>query len=164
MLLNREVERLNRRLGESLGMVRSGTLPRFCWAWAPDIPYWSTRLGPVWVLTQWQKPGMTEQDWHKHFEGRYPYPSNGMHHALPESALAPGILPTEKLTQNYIWALDRQMSTTFAKELSSVNDDMARQEQQRDDEWTEYVQNQNYSAYDTYVQTGYRGEQQNGNV
>lgn len=174
MLLNREVERLNRRLGESLGMVCAGRLPRYAWAWGPDLVYWSQFLDQQWVMTFWGKPNWSEERWNKEFQGRYRYPANGMYHAYCEWKLPIGLPPNGELTEKAIRLLDEQMNGTFngetidgnvlAKELRSVAADMARQEQQRDDEWTEYVQNQNYSAYDTYVQTGYRGEQQNGNV
>lgn len=161
---NREVERLNRRLGESLGMVCGGRQPRYRWAWGPDLMYWSRLLGQQWVMTFWGKPEWSEERWNKEFAGRYPYPANGMYHAYCEWALPVGVPPTGELTQKAIRLLGNQMETTQEREMRSVRDDMARQEQQRDDEWTEYVQNRNYSTLDTYVQTGYKGEPTNGNV
>lgn len=155
--MSSEIVRLNRLLA-SLGRVRGGTLPRFQWAWAPDLPYWSTRLDPQWVLTQWERPHFTEDEWQSQFAGRYPYPANGMYHALIESALPIGREPDEALTQNYVWALDRQMSMTFADQLCSVNNDMERQQERHDQEWVEFVQNQNYSALDEFEMVGYGSE------
>jgi hypothetical protein len=134
------IDQLNRRLGDSLGYIRSGTEPRFSWRWAPDLPYWASRLGKVWVLCQWQKPGMTEQQWQRQFGGRFPYPVNGMHHAQPETALAPGRLPTAELTQNYIWALDRQMSTSLTQQLCDVHNEVADDQERDYVEWVDKVQ------------------------
>jgi hypothetical protein len=145
-----QIQQLNRRLGETLGYVRSGTEPRFCWKWAPDIPYWSSRLGKVWVLCQWQKPGMSEADWNKQFGGRFPYPANGMHHAHPETALPAGEIPSAELTQNYIWALDRQMSESYARQLSAVNQEVEDDQERDYVEWVEKVQGSNpaFSNFD----------------
>jgi hypothetical protein len=151
------IDRLNRKLGESLGFVRGGTQPRFRWAWGPSLIFWSKHLSDQWVMTHWDKPNWPRDRWNQEFEGRYPYPENGMYHAYVEWALPVGQEPNDELTQKAIRALDAQMSTTFAKEMRSVNADMERQTQTVDDEWTEYVQNQNYSAIDSYEQTGYRG-------
>ena len=141
--MSKTVEQLNRWLGDALGYVRSGSQPRFCWQWAPDIPMWAPRLGKVWVLCQWQKPGMTEDQWNKHFAGRYPYPYNGMHHAQAETALPPGRLPTQELTQNYIRALDWQMSQSFQNQLIAVNNEVAEDKERDYTEWVEYVQDTN---------------------
>jgi hypothetical protein len=137
------IDQLNRRLGDALGYVRSGTEPRFAWRWAPDLPYWRSRLGKVWVLCQWQRPGMTEPEWKHHFGDRYPYPATGMYHAHPETALAPGELPSERLTQNYIWALDRQMSTSLENQLVAVKNEVADQKERDYVEWVDFVQDSN---------------------
>jgi hypothetical protein len=138
-----QVQQLNRRLGDALGYVRGGTEPRFCWAWAPDLLYWRSRLGKVWVLCQWQKPGMTPQQWRAVFGDRYPYPVNGMHHAQPETALPPGAIPTPELTQNYIWAIDRQMSTSFVQQFCDVNNEVADDKDRDYVDWVEKVQDSN---------------------
>lgn len=137
--MNSEILSLNRKLGDALGYVRSGTQPRFCWQWAPDIPYWSRHLGQVWVLCQWQKPGLTEEEWQRQFNGRYPYPANGMHHAHPESALPVGMRPTPELTQKAIRFLDEQMSTSFIQQLCDVHNEMAEHKAQTDQEWEDRV-------------------------
>ena len=137
------IDQLNRRLGDSLGYVRSGSEARFSWRWAPDIPYWASRLGKVWVLCQWQKPGMTEQDWRKQFGDRFPYPVNGMHHAHPETALPPGHVPSAALTQFYIRTLDEQMSRSFEQQLSAVNQEMTDDQNQNYADWVDKVQDSN---------------------
>jgi len=137
------VDQLNRRLGDALGRVRSGTMPRFCWKWAPDLPYWSTRLGNVWVLCQWQRPGMSEAEWHSHFGGRFAYPRNGMYHAHEEAALPYRVFPTEALTDRYIRALDRQMSTSLIQQLCDVNQQLADDKERAYVEWVEKVQDSN---------------------
>lgn len=144
------IDQLNRRLGESLGYVRSGTEARFSWRWAPDLPYWASRLGKVWVLCQWQKPGITEQQWHEHFRGRFPYPSNGMHHPHTETALPPGVLPTLELTQKYIWALDQQMSTSYTQHWCDVHNEVADDQERNYVEWVDKVQDSNpaFSNFD----------------
>ena len=138
-----QIDQLNRWLGDALGYIRSGTEPRFCWKWAPDIPYWASRLGKVWVLCQWQRPGMSEPEWNKQFAGRFPYPANGMHHAQPETALPPGLCPNRELTQNYIWALDRQMSTSLITHVCDVQNEMAEDRDRDYAEWVEKVQDSN---------------------
>lgn len=139
-----EVRSLNRRLGDALGYVRGGTQPRFQWMWAPDIPYWSTRLGRVWVLCQWRRPGMSPADWDAQFgDRRIPYPAQGMHHAHPETALPPGEVPTIERTQFYIRMLDEQMSATFTDQLCAIQNEIAEDKQRDDTEWVEYVQNTN---------------------
>lgn len=152
---NQHIEQLNRKLGDALGYVRGGSQPRFCWAWAPDLPYWQTRLGKVWVLAQWQRPGMPQEEWRKHFGDRFPYPETGMHHAHPETALEPGQIPTEGLTQNYIWALDRQMSQTFGQQLAAVNQEIEDDKDRDYVQWVEKVQDTNpaFSNFDP----GHRG-------
>jgi|SRR5581483_4652674 len=137
------VEQLNRRLGDALGYVCAGTKPRFSWQWAPDLPYWRTRLGGVWVLCQWIRPLMSPEQWAREFDGRYPYPAEGMFHPHTETALSPGNVPDERLTQNYIRVIDLQMSTTFAEQLIAVEDDLARDKERNELEWVEYVQDQN---------------------
>lgn len=152
--MNREIERLNRRLGESLGLVCGGTLPRYRWAWAPDMPYWSRFLSEQWVMTHWDKPNWTEERWTKEFEGRYPYPANGMYHAYCEWALPVGVAPTGEFTQKAIRLLGEQMETDLERETRSVTEAMQRQEERFDGEWTEFVQNQNYSALDEFEMVG----------
>jgi hypothetical protein len=134
---------LNRKLGDALGRVRGGSEPRFCWCWAPDLLYWRNRLGKVWVLCQWQLPSMTRHEWAREFEDRLPYPANGMYHAHAETALAPGRLPSEALTQNYIRALDQQMSTSYGQQLISVQDDVEADQAQNYERWVEMVQDSN---------------------
>ena len=138
------IDQLNRRLGDALGYVRSGTQPRFRWQWAPDVPYWSTRLGPVWVLCQWRKPGMSRKDWDAQFGNRrIPYPANGMHHAHPETALPKGLAPNDALTQFYIRTLDQQMSTTLADHLCNVHNEVAERKAQDYVDWVDLVQDSN---------------------
>jgi hypothetical protein len=137
------IKALNQKLGDALGRVCSGTQPRFCWQWAPDLPYWRTRLGAVWVLCQWHRPFFTEQEWQHQFRGRFPYPANGMYHAHPETALPPGRVPTFELTQNYIWALDRQLSTSFISQLCASENAVQVEREQDYVEWVEQVQDSN---------------------
>jgi hypothetical protein len=136
-----QVKQLNRALGV-LGYVRGGLLPRFCWMWAPDIPYWSTRLDKVYVLCQWQRPEMSEWEWNRHFAGRHPYPANGMYHPFSETAIPASSL-TEELNQNYIRVLDLQMSRSFAAHLSEVNAEVEKDREDDQTRWTEYVQDMN---------------------
>ena len=151
------IEQLNRKLGDALGYVRSGTEPRFCWRWAPTLPYWQARLGKVWVLCQWQRPNLTEAQWLKEFHGRYPYPASGMHHAQPETALPPGLAPNEALTQNYIWALDRQMSTSLVQQLCDVQNEVEADKDRDYVEWVDRVQNDNpaFSNFDPGARGGH---------
>lgn len=156
--MSSNIDFLNRRLGESLGFVRGGTLPRYRWAWGPDLVYWSRFLGKQWVMTHWDKPNWSEERWTREFAGRYPYPANGMYHAYCEWALPVGLAPTGELTEKAIRLLGNQMETSFPREMRSVDHDMARQAERFDNEWTEYVQNQNYSALDEYELVGYGSE------
>jgi hypothetical protein len=141
--MNASIKALNQKLGDSLGYVRSGTQPRWAWKWAPDLPYWRTRLGAVWVLCQWTSPFFTEQQWQQQFRGRYPYPAQGMYHAHPETVLSPGRVPTLELTQNYIWALDRQMSTSFTTQVCDSENAVQAHRENDYIEWVDYVQDSN---------------------
>ena len=70
------IETLNRRLGESLGRVCGGSLPRFSWLWAPNQPWfmfdlddrtlvkksWASApapdggiIGRAWVMGEWRR-------------------------------------------------------------------------------------------------------------
>lgn len=144
------VKALNQKLGDALGYVCSGTQPRFAWKWAPDLPYWRSRLGKVFVLCQWMSPHFTEQQWVAQFQGRFPFPSNGMYHPHAETALSPGSIPTFHLTQNYIWALDRQMSTSLVSQVCD-SENAVKDEKDRDyREWVDFVQDTNpaFSNFD----------------
>jgi hypothetical protein len=151
------VKSLNQKLGDALGRVCSGTQPRFAWKWAPDLPYWASRLGKTWVLCQWQAPVLSEQEWQTQFRGRLPYPANGMYQAHPETMLAPGRLPTFELTQNYIWALDRQMSTSFVTQLCDVQNEVADDRDRDYVEWVDQVQDTNpaFSNFDSGKRGGH---------
>lgn len=73
--MNPVINILNRRLGEALGLVCSGSIPRFAWKYAPDEPFfvydrdnrtllkkcWADApaaglgtLGRVWLLAEWK--------------------------------------------------------------------------------------------------------------
>ena len=146
-----QIEILNSRLGERLGY--RGTHPRFAWKYAPELFYfwrqnyltgfvrqcWAQRLGKVWVLCQWRRPEMSQQQWWDSFHGEFPYPAQGMYYAHPETALAPGELPESEITQAHIHALTAQMSKNYATHLREVNADTARCEQADEDEWMEYA-------------------------
>lgn len=136
------IEHLNRRLGQTLGYVCGGTLPRFCWKWAPELPYWRTRLGKTYVLCQWKRPEMSEREWALHFQGQFPYPGNGMYHPFSETAVRESAL-TEELNQNYMRALDQQMSQSFQRHYAAIKDEIERDREADDVRWVEYVQDQN---------------------
>lgn len=68
------IDRLNRTLGEKLGFVCGGSLPRYAWKWAPSMPWfvydsddrtvikksWADvqspegPIGRVWMLAEWR--------------------------------------------------------------------------------------------------------------
>jgi hypothetical protein len=134
-----DIRILNRRLGDRLGYV-NGRLPRWMWMYAPEIRYWASRLGKVWVIAQWRPPMMSAWEWNRQFEGAWPYSANGQHHAMMETALPPGVRPNGELTQQWIWHIYRQMSKTpwevYAEVMASVDVMKERDEQ----EWNEYTQ------------------------
>ena len=137
-----EIEQLNRHLGDSLGRVCGGTQPRFQWMFSSDMPYWRTRMEPVWVMCYWRTPVMSEAQWAKYFGGSVPYPTRGMYHPYGNLRVPQGMLPTAAMTAKFIRAADAQMSRTYAQELSAVNDEMAADKAAFDLEWTEKVQDQ----------------------
>ncbi len=139
---------LNRRLYDSLGSI-GGSRPRFCWMKSTELFWyfrenalenfqrqcWADRIGGVWVMAQWQVPTgfdaqtgqnypLTEENWYRMFRGTIPYPARGEYVAHPETQLAPGQEPTDELTANYIWALDKQMSSTFRGQLRGLKTDL----------------------------------------
>lgn len=120
-----QIDQLNQRFGDALGYVRGGTVPRFCWKYGPELPYWRSRLGKVWVLAQWKRPEVTVQEWQTKFAGRYPYPETGMYHPHSEAKLAPGRLPSQALTEYLIRTLDQQMSTSYMTHLCNVQNEIA---------------------------------------
>jgi len=124
------IDILNRRLAESLGRVCSGTFPRYKWFYAPSMPHfvydsddrtllkrcWADAPGPdgnpigrVWVLAEWRRSRAF--DHHGFGEGmRVPFVREFDYAPYFETAIAPGQLPTAELNQNYIFALDFQLS------------------------------------------------------
>ena len=127
------IDILNRRLGESLGLVCGGSLPRFAWKWAPDMPWFTYDLdgmtvvkkcwadmaapdggvvGPVWILAEWRVSKAFDHMGLKdgvrvartHDAGYAPY---------FETAMARDRVPTDELTANYIWAIRQQMENSF---------------------------------------------------
>ena len=81
---NKNIALLNRRLGDSLGTVRGGMLPRYAWKWAPDLPFYRAMLGKVWVLCIYQLPDISEREWAEKVGSEVPYSSNGMYSARLE--------------------------------------------------------------------------------
>lgn len=80
MTVTTEIDRLNRRLGDHLGFVCGGSLPRFAWKYAPENPWlvygrdnrtlirkcWAdqtvlgTAIGKVWLLAIWDAARTTD--------------------------------------------------------------------------------------------------------
>lgn len=129
------IDRLNRRLGEALGLIANQ--PRFSWRWAPDLAYltrthlgeswtpnnWADRLGKVWVLTELRRPlGMigdtvvpiTEDDWWRVFRGTKPF-EKLTPYVFTETALIPGLDPSEEKTAFYIASLREQIEKSVAR-------------------------------------------------
>jgi len=164
MTNNAHIERLNRRLGEALGMVCSGSRPRFAWKWAPDQPHivygrdnrtlikrtWADKIGMdgkpigrVWVLAQWRVTSAA--DHHGYGTGvRVAVMAPAGYKPHMETALSPGEVPSEHLNQNYIWALDRQLSASAEHDKNAILNALAEEkyEDQRNEtrdakEWRE---------------------------
>lgn len=146
------VDLLNRRLGESLGRVCGGTLPRFVWKYAPDQPFfaydtdnrtllkkcWAEApapdggmLGKVWVLAGWRP-----YDTYDHCgfgDGvRIPSVHSAGYSPYFETALAPGQEPTEAVTANYIWALDQQLQRSVEHDKRAFENYMAEEKYSAD--------------------------------
>ena len=136
---NQAVRVLNRHIGEQTGLLSNGK-PRFCWQWAPDMPIWRRILGAVWVMSSWTPPAMTELEWQRNFSD--PYPREGMWHAMGETALGIGSEPTWHLTQNYIMAIQKQLSD-FAKPGAIEKEQAATEQevhQHHEDDWLGFRQ------------------------
>jgi hypothetical protein len=143
--MNTHINSLNRRLGEHLGLVCGGTLPRFAWKYAPDqarFVYaadnrtllkrsWADApapaggfLGKVWVLAEWRTSRAFD-----HFgfsDGvRVPFVREADYAPYLETALAQGVLPSDALTQNYIFALDQQLQKSAEHDPRSFENYMA---------------------------------------
>lgn len=131
-MTNSSVDHLNRRLGEALGLVCGGSLPRFAWKWAPDQPHyvfdrdnrtllkrtWADApapgggvLGGVWVLAGWRE-NRNYDNFGYGDSMRIPVVHSAGYAPYFETALVPGQTPTAELNQNYIWALDRQLQAS----------------------------------------------------
>jgi hypothetical protein len=142
------VNALNRWIGEETGLLWNGK-PRFCWQWAPDMVYWQTRLGKVWVMSYWGYPKWNELQWKEQFGDRVPYPEKGMYHALPETQLAIGRLPDFDLTQNYIWAMKVQMSTSQIQQEVDVKNEMEDWHRNETNQFRQMAQN-DAPAFDNF--------------
>lgn len=158
------VSLLNRRLGESLGFAKSGTMPRFAWVFSTELQWyirdsvmesynfrcWADRIGRVWVLCEWRTPrgfdartnteyDLTREQWWGMFKGSMPYPEGGQYTPYAETALEPGREPTAELTANYIWALDHQMSANYQTHLAvgraQVDEQRRAFDEKQQEEW-----------------------------
>lgn len=139
------IDILNRRLGESLGRVCGGALPRFCWKFAPHQPRfvydtddrtilkksWADApapdggvIGAVWVLAEWR---MGKAEDHCGYGQGIRIAATGKPDYAPyyETALAPGKAPTDELTANYIWAIGDQLARSAEKRDDSFESYMA---------------------------------------
>jgi len=159
---------LNKRLADRL-CNRGGILPRWQWMYAPDMPYWSRMLGKVWVIAQWFPNGMTEAEWRAQFGDAYPYATHGSYQAMPATQLPAGMLPTEAITQEWIWHIYRQQSKTpwtiYAEVMAGVQVNLERNQT----EWWDFVHEtepafSNYAAGKRGYHVSYGGmeEQDNG--
>jgi hypothetical protein len=155
------VSQLNARIGERLGY--RGNNPRFAWKYAPDLNYfwresyltgfrrqcWADQIGRVWVLCQYRRPEMTQQEWWASFHGEFPYPAQGMYYAHPETALYPGQMPTAEITAAHIHAICTQIEKSYQQHRveceASADKDMAESAR----EWDEFVADFN-PAFDNW--------------
>jgi hypothetical protein len=134
-MLDKDIQRLNRRLATDLGTLHGH--PWFQWVWAPDCTYlerqpnteherytprsWGDRLGKVWVLAEWGPPPVSREVWRRTFAGQFPYPEKGREIVHGETALPLGMKPDEAVTQFYIKRIREQASTTYAAHLAEIN-------------------------------------------
>jgi hypothetical protein len=164
------IDQLNRRLGDSLGYV--GINPRFAWKKASECFYfmrtaptsikhtrfcWSDRIGNVWLIAQFRPPAMDEAAWAHTFNGEFPYPAQGQYYAHPETALPPGVEPTQEDTQAYIWSLTRQMDKSVAAHYREIDSEIQRDKARDYEQWVEKVQNMNpaFSNWDSGKRGGH---------
>lgn len=153
------IETLNRRLGERLGLVCGGTLPRFAWKYAPDLPRfmydtdnrtllkrtWADApapdgncIGKVWFLAE-HRPSKAI-DHHGYSAAiRVPFIKEADYAPYLETALAPGMLPTAALTQNYIFAIDHQMQSSFENYMAEEKYTADRNKRREAEAWRETV-------------------------
>lgn len=179
----KEIDLLNRRLGEALGFVLGGSQPRFKWVQAHECHYYTrehagetfrTRCfadrpgtGKVWLLAQWRLPEvfdvrsnsthvLTEAEWWQTFHGTMPYPARG--HYIPhlETKLLPGRVPTAELTANYIFVLRQQMEANYQTQVLDGHTEMALDAKQWDTRFDEMTANAE-PAFDHW-NPGTRGE------
>lgn len=134
------VDTLNVRLGDRLGFINGTRSPKWKWMWAPEIRYWATRLGRVWVIAQWIPPKMSSAEWNRQFQGTWPYSTKGMYHAMTETALPEGVLPTGDLTQEWIWHIVRQGAKTPWEMYAEVMAGVEVMKERDEREWNEYTQ------------------------
>ncbi len=168
------VDLLNRRLGESLGLVCGGTMPRFAWKYAPDQPYfvyardnrtlirkcWADlpapgggTLGKVWLMAEWKRNRNAD---HCGFGSglRIAVARDFAYTPYLETALVPGLVPTDEINQNYIWALDYQLQRSAEFDPDSEHNYMAeekytadRNKAQHAKDWHEFAA----SGYDDHT-------------
>lgn len=132
------IQRLNDRLGTELGLVASGTLPRFAWKHSSEIPMCEERIGGRWMLTEWRRPSMSREVWERESGGRFPYPASGCYHPYFETALPIGMEPNSDLTQKAIYQFDLQMSESAQEKLRKMNHEIEKEQGFRMDEYGTY--------------------------
>lgn len=174
------VQTLNKRLGDGLGMVCGGSLPRFAWRWAPDEPWfvydrddrtllkrsWAEmpasdggKIGRSWLLAEWRRSQVF--DHHGFGVGlRVPFIKDFNYHPYLETVIPRGQEPDGALTANYIWALRRMMEQAEDPEMYLADEKYA-EEKQRKRFAAEHLE-ASRAEYDKY--TGAFGNLQPGQV
>lgn len=169
-MISPHIDALNKRLGETLGLVCGGSLPRFAWKYAPEQPRyvydrdnrtllkktWADApapdgqvLGKVWLLAEW-RPSRTF-DHHGFSDAiRTPLIKDADYAPYFETALAPGDLPSVELNQNYIFALDHQLQNSLEHNPRAFTNYMAEEKYSADQ-----VKAKDQAAWQETVQAGY---------
>lgn len=174
MTSNAHIEMLNRRLGEALGFVCGGFLPRFAWKYAPDMPMifydkddrtvrklsWASapdvnggRIGRQWLLANWRRMG--HSDHHGYGEGpRIPLVAEAGYSPYFETACGPEVIPSEELNAMYIVDLRRRLAASAECRENAYDEYLAKElvrkelnEERQRDAWREEAM----KGYDNHV-------------
>jgi hypothetical protein len=135
-----DLRRLNKRFAEAFGRP-DGTQPKYKWCRTTDLQYflktgtveqktaggiyfvapkfkrcnWADRLGDTWIIAQWKAPDMSADRWLAVHGTSIPYPASGRYLPIDNTALPPGMEPTEDITIYAVRQIGVQLEKTYAE-------------------------------------------------
>lgn len=159
-----DIRRLNRRFAEAFGSP-DGARPKYKWCRTTDLMYflktgtaeqktaggiyfvaptykrgnWADRLGNTWIIAQWKAPDMSAERWVSVHGTSIPYPANGRYLPIENTALPPGMEPSEDLTQHAIFCIREQLEKTEAELIAEGTEQANKDTEDAKKRWADIV-------------------------